>query len=111
MVHTSHPIGASTAGRYYQEHYASAEGNYYTQGHSLEGKWHGKLAAEMGLTEGVKGEAFERLVNGQDPNTGEQRIKHRDTKLTAVGKELPHRAAWDMVFQPDKSVSLTALVG
>jgi conjugative relaxase-like TrwC/TraI family protein len=111
MVHTSHPIGAATAGKYYQEHYASSEGNYYTQGHSLEGHWHGALAAELGLKGAVRGEAFERLVNGQDPNTGEQRIKHRDTKLTAAGKELPHRAAWDMVFQPDKSVSLTALVG
>src|ERR1700733_9815272 len=108
MVHTSHPIGAAVAGRYYQEHYASAEGNYYTQGHSLEGQWHGKLAAAMGLTGGVKGEAFERLINGQDPNTGEQRIKHRSTHLTASGKEMPHRAAWDMVFQSPKEVSLTA---
>lgn len=112
MVHISHPIGAATAGKYYAEHYSSAAGQYYTEGHAGEGQWHGKLAAEMGLAAGgVKGEAFERIVNGQDPVTGEQLIVHRETQRAKDGKELGHRAAWDLVLQPDKSVSLTALVG
>ena len=111
MLHTSHAIGAATAGKYYSAHYSSSQGQYYTEGHALEGQWHGKLAAELGLVGGVKGEAFERLVNGQNPATGEQWIKHRDTHLTAAGKELAHRAAWDLTFNAPKEVSLTALVG
>ena len=111
MLHTSHPIGAATAGKYYAEHYSSAQGQYYTEGHALEGQWHGKFAAELGLIGGVKGEAFDRLVNGQNPANGEQWIKHRDTHLTAAGKEMAHRAAWDLTFNAPKEVSLTALVG
>ncbi|MEJ7605099.1 MAG: relaxase domain-containing protein [Bryobacteraceae bacterium] len=68
-------------------------------------------AADMGLAVAVKGEAFELIVNGQDPVTGEQLIAHRETQRAKDGKELGHRAAWDLVLQPDKSVSLTALVG
>ncbi len=111
MLHTSHPIGAATAGKYYGEHYSSAQGQYYTEGHALEGQWHGRFAAELGLVGGVQGEAFERLVNGQNPASGEQWIKHRDTHLTASGKEMAHRAAWDLTFNAPKEVSLTALVG
>ncbi len=111
MLDISHPIGIGTASKYYSEHYSSSAGQYYTEGHALEGQWHGKLAAELGLAGGVKGEEFERLVAGQDPKTGEQLIAHRETQLAKDGKELGHRAAWDLVLQPDKSVSLTALVG
>ncbi len=111
MLHTSHPIGAATVGKYYAEHYSSSQGQYYTEGHALEGQWHGQFAAELGLVGPVGGEAFERLVNGQNPASGEQWIKHRATHLTASGKELPHRAAWDLTFNAPKEVSLTALVG
>lgn len=111
MLHTSKPIGAATAGKYFTEHYVSPEGAYYTQGNSRAGEWHGKYAAEMGLAGEVGGEAFDRLVNGQNPADGEQWIKHRSTHLTASGKELAHRAAWDMTFNAPKEVSLTALVG
>jgi conjugative relaxase-like TrwC/TraI family protein len=111
MLHTSHPIGAATAGKYYSEHYSSAQGQYYTEGHELEGQWHGRFAAELGLVGGVKGEAFERLVNGRNPQTAEQWVRHRDTHLTASGKEMAHRAAWDLTFNAPKEVSLTALVG
>lgn len=111
MLHTSKPIGAATAGKYFTEHYVSPEGAYYTQWNSRAGEWHGKYAAEMGLAGEVGGEAFDRLVNGQNPADGEQWIKHRSTHLTASGKELAHRAAWDMTFNAPKEVSLTALVG
>ena len=111
MLDISHPIGVATAGKYFAEHYSSAAGQYYTQGHANEGRWHGTLAVEFGLPPGVQGEAFERVVNGQHPLTGEQLIVHRETQRAKDGKELGHRAAWDLVLQPDKSVSLTALVG
>ena len=77
----------------------------------LRAQWHGQFAAELGLIGAVRGEAFERLVNGQNPVNGEQWIKHRATHLTASGKEMPHRAAWDLTFNAPKEVSLTALVG
>jgi len=111
MLHISHPIGIGTASKYYAEHYSSSAGQYYTEGHVLEGQWHGKLAAEFGLAGRVKGEEFELLVAGQHPQTGEQLVQHRETQRAKDGKELGHRAAWDLVLQPDKSVSLTALVG
>ena len=111
MLHISHPIGIATAGKYYAEHYSSASGQYYTEGHAHEGRWHGKLAQEFGLPSGVQGEAFERVVNGNHPITGEPLIAHRETQRAKDGKELGHRAAWDLVLQPDKSVSVTALVG
>ncbi len=111
MLHTSHPLGAETVGKYYSEHYSSAQGQYYTEGHALEGQWHGRFAAELGLVGAVGGKAFERLVNGRNPANGDQWIKHRSTHLTASGKELPHRAAWDLTFNAPKEVSLTALVG
>ena len=111
MLDISHPIGVATAGKYFAEHYSSAAGQYYTEGHAAQGHWHGKLAAEFGLPVGVHGEAFERVINGNHPITGEQLIGHRETQRAKDGKELGHRAAWDLVLQPDKSVSLTALVG
>ena len=111
MLDISHPIGVATAGRYFAEHYSSAAGQYYTESHAAEGRWHGKLAAEFGLPAGVQAEAFERVVNGHHPITGAPLIASRETQRAKDGKELGHRAAWDLVLQPDKSVSLTALVG
>src|SRR6185312_4281437 len=84
---------------------------YFTEGKALIGEWHGKLAQQFGLTGGVAEEAYERMALGQDPQTGKQLIKHRDTIITRSGEEVSHRAAHDFTFGASKSVSAAALVG
>ncbi len=59
----------------------------------------------------MNAEAFDRLAEGQHPETGEQLIKHRDTIKTQAGEEIGHRAGWDLTFNAPKTVSVTALVG
>lgn len=56
----------------------------------IQGRWSGSLAADLGLAGAVTEEAYLRLVEGQDPKTGEQWIQHRDTYLTREGKEAGH---------------------
>jgi len=78
---------------------------------TLRGEWHGQLAATLGLAGFVSAEAFDRLAEGQHPQTGEQLIQHRDTIKTKSGEEVGHRAGWDLTFNAPKTVSLTTLVG
>ncbi len=111
MVNISKPLTTGKAQQYYKSEYANSENAYYTQGGQLQGEWHGKLAAEMGLTGIVSERQYDRLVLGQDPHSGAQMIEHRDTLRTRSGEELGHRAGWDLTFQAPKTISLTALVG
>jgi conjugative relaxase-like TrwC/TraI family protein len=111
MVDPSKPLVPSKVKEYYRSEYSAASNSYFSQGDTLQGQWHGQLAGEFGLVGSVGGEAFDRLAEGQDPNSGAQMIAHRETHLTREGKEVPHRAAWDLTFHAPKTVSLTALVG
>jgi conjugative relaxase-like TrwC/TraI family protein len=111
MVDPSKPLVPSKVKEYYRSEYSAASNSYFSQGDALQGQWHGQLAGEFGLVGAVGGEAFDRLAEGQDPNSGAQMIAHRETHLTREGKEVPHRAAWDLTFHAPKTVSLTALVG
>ncbi|MGI8959574.1 MAG: MobF family relaxase [Bryobacteraceae bacterium] len=83
----------------------------FTQAGTLRGEWHGQLAPTLKLSGELSAEAFDRLAEGQHPETGEQLIKHRDTIKTQGGEELGHRAGWDLTFNAPKTVSLIALVG
>ena len=109
MLSISKALSTEMTQIYYRQQYAAPSMAYYSQERQMEGEWHGKLAADMGLTGLVNEEAFQRLAAGQDPRTGEQLIEHRDTYLTRTGKESVHRAAWDMTFHAPKTVSLTAI--
>ncbi len=111
MVNISKPLTTGKAQEYYKSEYANSENAYYTQAGQLRGEWHGKLAAEMGLSGTVSERQYDRLVLGQDPFSGAQIIEHRDTLRTRSGEELGHRAGWDLTFQAPKTISLTALVG
>ena len=60
--------------------------------------------------------SFARLSEGQNPQTGEQLVRHRKVHeyQTEDGRTVApadHRAGWDATFSAPKSVSLTALVG
>src|SRR6185437_2958740 len=111
MVDPSKPLAPTKVKEYYTTEYSAASNSYFSQSGTLQGHWHGQLAAEFGLTGPVDVDAFDRLADGQHPASGLQLIAHRDTHLTREGKEVPHRAGWDLTFNAPKTVSLTALVG
>lgn len=111
MLDISKPLTSGKVQSYYRSEYSAASNSYFSQGGTLRGEWHGQLAATLGLAGDVSAEAFDRLAEGQHPQTGEQLIQHRDTIKTQSGEELGHRAGWDLTFNAPKTVSLTALVG
>ncbi len=70
MLTISKPLSAGQVQAYHKEEFASAQGNYYTEGDRILGEWHGKLAEEWGLRGEVQEEHFARLANGQPGGTG-----------------------------------------
>jgi len=111
MIDISKPLTTGKVQSYYRSEYSSASNSYFTQGGTLRGEWHGQLAPVLKLSGEVTAQAFDRLAEGQQPESGEQLIKHRDTIKTQAGEEIGHRAGWDLTFNAPKTVSLTALVG
>jgi conjugative relaxase-like TrwC/TraI family protein len=115
MVKISKAQGAGAASNYFEKEYSNARESYYTEGEKDEvrGEYFGQLAAEMGLSGEVSEEDFHRLIDGQDPKSGEQLIRHVASKTYTdkFGKEIKtseHRAGWDIVFSCPKSISLAA---
>jgi conjugative relaxase-like TrwC/TraI family protein len=116
MLNISKPLSASQAQNYHTKEFTAAEQNYWKQGDTIQGEWHGKLAYEFGLSGAVGAEEFARLSEGQHPETGKQLVLHRVVHeyKNADGKvvsPIEHRAGWDATFSAPKSISLTALVG
>jgi conjugative relaxase-like TrwC/TraI family protein len=116
MLTISKPLSAGQAQAYHKEEFANAQGNYYSQGETIRGEWHGKLADEWGLRGEVHEEHFARLANGEHPMTGEQLVRYQAAReyVNERGETvstMEHRAGWDATFSAPKSVSLTALVG
>ena len=116
MLNISKPLSASQAQTYHAKEFTAAEQNYWKQGDTIQGEWHGKLADEFGLSGAVGAAEFARLSEGQHPETGKQLVSHRVVHeyRNAQGEmvsPVEHRAGWDATFSAPKSVSLTALVG
>jgi conjugative relaxase-like TrwC/TraI family protein len=116
MLTISKPLSATQARTYHAKEFTAAEQNYWKQGDTIHGEWHGRLAERFGLAGAVGAEEFTRLSEGQHPQTGEQLVQHRKVHeyQTDDGKTVrpvEHRAGWDATFSAPKSVSLTALVG
>ena len=116
MVTISKPLNSGQAQSYHKLEFTSESQNYWKRGDSAQGEWQGRLAAKMGLAGEVSAEHFARLADGQNPQTGEQMVQHRDAHeyKNADGtttKSVEHRAGWDATLSAPKSVSLTALVG
>jgi conjugative relaxase-like TrwC/TraI family protein len=111
MLDISKPLTTNKVQSYYRAEYSAASNSYFSQGGALHGEWHGQLATPLGLNGVVSAEAFDRLAEGQHPETGEQLIQHRDAIKTQSGEEVGHRAGWDLTFNAPKTTSLTALVG
>jgi conjugative relaxase-like TrwC/TraI family protein len=116
MLNISKPLSASQAQTYHEKEFTAAEQNYWRQGDTIQGEWHGRLADQFGLSGAVGAGEFTRLSEGQHPQTGEQLVLHRAVHeyRNAEGKvvsPVEHRAGWDATFSAPKSISLTALVG
>ena len=116
MLTISKPLSAGQAQIYHQKEFTSKEQNYWSQRGVIVGEWQGRLAAQLGVAGAVSAEDFEKLSQGQHPETGEQLVRQRasyeyqDADGKTV-KTMEHRAGWDATFSAPKSVSLTALVG
>lgn len=116
MLNISKPLSAGQAQTYHAKEFTAAEQNYWKQGDTIQGEWHGRLAEQFGLSGAVGAEEFARLSEGQHPETGNQLVLHRavheyrnsDGKMVSP---VEHRAGWDATFSAPKSISLTALVG
>src|SRR5579871_6873693 len=116
MLTISKSLSSAQAQSYHKLEFTSETQNYYKQGETVEGEWHGKLAASLGLSGTVSPADFARLADGQNPHTEEQMVQHRAVQeySNADGtttQAVEHRAGWDATFSAPKSVSLTALVG
>ena len=116
MLDISKPLNAAQAQNYHKLDYTSPTQSYYAQGNAVKGEWQGKLAESMGVSGEVSALEFSRLTEGQHPVTGEQMVRHRiateyKNADGSTTKAVAHRAGWDAMFAPTKSVSLTALVG
>ena len=116
MLTISKPLSAAQAQAYHAKEFTNAEQGYYSQQGQIHGEWHGRLAAEWGLKGEVSEEQFQRLANGQNPESGDQLVRHRESleyqnENGKTVKTMEHRAGWDATFSAPKSVSLTALVG
>ena len=103
-------------GTYHTKDFVSETQSYYAKDDALLGEWQGELADRLGLSGAVSKADFMALANGQNPQTGEQMVKHRIASEQtnpdgSITKTVEHRAGWDATFSAPKSVSLTALVG
>jgi conjugative relaxase-like TrwC/TraI family protein len=116
MLTISKPLSATQAQTYHAKEFTAAEQNYWKQDDTIQGEWHGRLADSFALAGGVGAVEFARLSEGQNPQTGEQLVRHRkaheyQTEGGRTVAPVEHRAGWDATFSAPKSVSLTALVG
>ena len=116
MLTISRPLSAAQVRTYHAEEFSNARENYYTAGDRVHGHWHGRLAAQWGVSGDVQEKQFQRLAEGQHPVTSASLVHHQTTRAYAnehgeTVKTMAHRAGWDATFSAPKSVSLTALVG
>jgi conjugative relaxase-like TrwC/TraI family protein len=116
MLTISKALNASQAATYHTKDFGSETQSYYAKDDALLGEWQGELADRFGLAGAVSKADFMALANGQNPQTGEQMVKHRIASEQtnpdgSITKTVEHRAGWDATFSAPKSVSLTALVG
>lgn len=95
-------IGTVSAGNtaqreYHERQLAQSRDDYYRESEGPAGVWVGTQAEALGLSGEVDVEAFRRMLDGQDPATGEGLGGRLDRRKTV---------AFDLAFSAPKSVSL-----
>jgi len=75
--------------------------DYYAEGGLSPSEWHGKGAAELGLSGDVDRQTFRELLDGK---IGDQQLG------TVRDGQLEHRPGWDVTLSAPKSVSIMAEV-
>jgi conjugative relaxase-like TrwC/TraI family protein len=95
-------IGTVSAGNtaqreYHERQLAQSRDDYYRESEGPAGVWVGTRAEALGLSGEVDVEAFRRMLDGQDPATGEDLGGRMDRRKTV---------AFDLAFSAPKSVSL-----
>ncbi len=93
-------INVRTASAYFDDHLSGDD--YYLEKGKSAGKWSGKLAPELGLKGEVKKEAFDRLVAGLHPVTGDKLTQRLRKGRTAF---------FDFTCSAPKSISIVGVVG
>ena len=78
---------------------ASGAEDYYVGGTEAAGRWQGRGAKALGLTDAVEAKALHRVLAGQDPRTG--------TELRRSGSV----AGFDVTFSAPKSASVLFGIG
>jgi len=72
--------------------------DYYLDGGEPPGVWHGRGAAELGLTGTVEKRAFYAIFYGASPESGELLVRKQPDRA--------HHPGWDLTFSAPKSVSV-----
>lgn len=102
---------AGDAARYYEkdDYYAPEAGpgegdEPGRDGGDVQGRWAGRGAAALGLTQGVEREQFQAVLQGHLPNGDVLGRRMRNGQIH-------HTPGWDLTFSAPKSVSILAEVG
>ncbi|ECY7948663.1 conjugative transfer relaxase/helicase TraI, partial [Salmonella enterica subsp. enterica serovar Thompson] len=97
MMSIAQVRSAGSAGNYYTD-----RDNYYVLG-SMEERWAGKGAEQLGLQGSVDKDVFTRILEGRLPDGSDlSRMQDGSNK---------HRPGYDLTFSAPKSVSMMAMLG
>jgi conjugative relaxase-like TrwC/TraI family protein len=93
------------ATEYYVGEIATSAEDYYTGRGEHPGRWVGSLARELGLSGEVDPDQFRRVLNGQDPHTGNDLVTAQGSAARAAKRRSPAQSQDEL---PDLVDSLRA---
>ena len=101
-------LNLRNARSYFKEHLRA--GDYYMEGQSVPGAWHGIAAQKLGLSGQVTAKDFLSLCEGKHPRTGKRlTLRHNTTRKNDTCVVANRRIFYDFTISPPKSVSIVAL--
>ena len=77
MLTISKPLSATQAQTYHAKEFTSPEQSYWRRGQAVTGEWQGQLADKFGLVRFRRSRGVCPALEGQNPQTGEQLVQHR----------------------------------
>src|SRR5215213_1224696 len=100
-------IGKLAPGKhhYYLQSIADGVEDYYVGAGEAPGRWHGRLAEDLGLVGEVDGQALQLVLGACDPATGDSLLPGRR------GQRRDARPGFDVTLSAPKSVSLLYAFG